>query len=54
MEPLKITDLLQLPICLKSFKTNILEDDLEELAIIEGNILISYKPFEVITLRLQL
>jgi alpha-mannosidase len=38
----------------KVFKTNILEDDLEELAISNGEVELDYKPFELITLRLQL
>lgn len=36
------------------YKTNILEDDLEELQITNGKFLVSYKPFEIVTLRMQL
>ena len=38
----------------KAFKTNILEDDLEEVPLEDGVIPLLHKPFEVITLRLQL
>ena len=37
-----------------AFKTNILEDDLEEIPVVDGMIWISCKPFEIVTLRLQL
>ena len=36
------------------FMTNILEDDLEEVPLEDGVIPLLHKPFEVITLRLQL
>ena len=38
----------------KVFMTNILEDDLEEVPLEDGVIPLLHKPFEVITLRLQL
>ena len=38
----------------KAFKTNILEDDEEELMVKDGLIAISCKPFEIVTVRLQL
>lgn len=38
----------------KAFRTNILEDDEEELMVKNGSIAISCKPFEIVTVRLQL
>jgi alpha-mannosidase len=35
-------------------KTNLLEDDLEEVTVHDGLMNISCRPFEIITLRLQL
>ena len=37
-----------------AFKTNLLEDDLEELEVSEGSVMISCRPFEIVTVRLQL
>ena len=38
----------------KAFKTNLLEDDVEELVIEEDSIAVSCKPFEIVTVRLQM
>lgn len=40
--------------CKKVYKTNILEDDLEEVECVDGKIEITLRPFEVATFRLQL
>ncbi len=38
----------------KVWKTNVLEDDLEEVSIEKGKVEITLRPFEVATFRLQL
>jgi alpha-mannosidase len=38
----------------KVWKTNVLEDDLEEMRIEDGEVEITLRPFEVATFRLQL
>ena len=42
------------PIRKKVYKTNVLEDDLEELKYGSGEVEIELRPFEVATYRLQL